>query len=265
MYFQSEYFSRDKGSDDYDSTGLSMPISKTDDFFDRFQGPSISSEKVKVGLSQSNSHSKLHGIDPRLDLTSTFADFRAPEDVSFEDKSSDVGKNAVASKYNRHSDLYLNKLTVQSSSNSVCIQNPVVVETGFVELKRFVEPEYTPLVFIKDTLTQLSLAVPANDDQINESAFGVSSNLKRQRTSVGAVLTSDAKDLSTEALLANIASVYPSHSAATSSGSNQCPRLDTFVSNASSKAINKIFTSESFVQVMKSLYYMHVNIILTGG
>ena len=138
LYFQSEFYNKDKAHDGLQSS------SATDDIFSRYE----LLEKEKKINEQTKKQKISSSIDPSVDLTSNFGDYRPLELLADEDKSKRFqSKSQIVNKYNRHSQLFMENIegnSNQLSNRKIDVSKNTLSET-YNELNIEELPKYIKL------------------------------------------------------------------------------------------------------------------------
>jgi hypothetical protein len=136
LYFQSEFYNKDKAHD-----GLKLS-SGTDDIFSRYElleKEKNSNEKIKK-LKISDI------VDPSIDLTSNFGDYRPLEILADEDKSKRFqSKSNIVNKYNRHSQLFMENIEGKLNNKNLDIHSKNTLSETYNELNQEEKPKYIKL------------------------------------------------------------------------------------------------------------------------
>lgn len=179
-YFQSEYFSRDKGVKDGDARGSNAP--RTDDIFSRYEVESVDPSKGKrCRVSEALQHRD-------VDLTANYGDFHSAEHSAASDMPVNaVGTaTAVLAKYMRNSNLVLPK---PLQSNNIAPQNDVD-NLAYSELMKEKPPSYIPLN-LKTTVSRngedrVSLAGEGVTDEEGHGSNGIKASVSIGKASSAA-------------------------------------------------------------------------------
>ena len=231
-YFQSEYFTRDKGTGStaaYDNS--SGKLSRTDDIFARFEQQQNTSSK---GSSMGNHKNVV--IHSDVDLCSSYGDYRAPEMLYLADKMNSNKPTPIVDKYNRNSLLVMEQQYTQDGDD---VDMPRKVtkrdgnETKYLDSSASlqelnVEP---PSEFIllhlnvhhaqKSGRTSPNIKVEVKTENRDEKSIMISNsngNVKDEKRSLGKVLAHDVSNvhkrsptsgITLEEINANMNSCFP--------------------------------------------------------
>ena len=198
LYFQSEFYNKDKSHDGSRSFG------GTDDIFLRYEV--LDQENTTRSSNDNKDKMKLSGVvHPSMDLTANFGDYRPLELLADEDKSKRFqSKSQIVNKYNRHSQLFMETIEGKSTDNNTSSQLgniDMTLSDSLKELSKEEKPAYIPL-----NVQQSQIG--ANYDQ-NEEV--VDSVFKKSTTSVKkSQIIRPLQNVTVDDLLTSLEVIFPS-------------------------------------------------------
>lgn len=172
LYFQSEFYNKDKAHDG------SRSFSGTDDIFLRYE--LLDKENVTTKASNDiKEKTKLSGlVHPSMDLTANFGEYRPLELLADEDKSRRFqSKSQIVNKYNRHSQLFMETIEGKSTYNNTSLGN---TDTNLSEtLKELSKEEKPAYIHLNVQQSQIGGSYDQNQNEdVTDSVF------KKSTTSV---------------------------------------------------------------------------------
>ena len=198
LYFQSEFYNKDKAHDGAKSHG------GTDDIFSRYE--LLDKEKATKTSNDNKEKSKLSGIvHPSMDLTANFGDYRPLELLADEDKSKRFqSKSQIVNKYNRHSQLFMETIEGKSVDSSTAKSNGIIDMNLSETLNELSKEEKPAYIHLNVQQAQIGANYDQNEEEVVDSVFKKSTtSVKKSR------ITRPLQNMSIDDVLTSLNTVFP--------------------------------------------------------
>jgi hypothetical protein len=199
LYFQSEFYNKDKAHD-----GARSLSGGTDDIFLRYE--LLDKENLTKSSNDGKEKSKLSGIvHPSMDLTANFGDYRPLELLADEDKSKRFqSKSQIVNKYNRHSQLFMETIEGKSVDSSIPRSNGNIDMSLSETLNELSKEEKPAYIHLNVQQSQIGANYDQNEEEVDSVFKKSSTSVKKSR------ITRPLQNISIEDVLTSLNAVFPS-------------------------------------------------------